>query len=93
MTPDQVQTADSRISQWRGAVEQEMQALITQAAQIRQQSNTAKTSTKRIYFNKKFKKISAEVMQMVAAMQRIDAHKAQLEAAKEPSDETAAATA
>lgn len=84
MTPEQKETAGARIGQWRVAVEQELQELITHATQIRQLSNEAKTKTKRTYYNKKFKKVSSDVMQMVAAMQRIDAHRAELESRGDP---------
>lgn len=91
MTPEQTETADTRIGQWRGAIEQELQELITRAAKLREQSNTAKTTTKRVYYQRKFKKITTDVMQMVTAMQRIDAHKAALEEAKQESSQDAAA--
>jgi hypothetical protein len=64
---------DERRSVWKGAIEQELQSLITQAAGIRQRISTAKTATKRTYYQKKFNKISPQVMQMVAALERLNA--------------------
>lgn len=70
MKPSQAQ-ALTRLSQWRGATEQELQELIKQASKVRIAITTAKTVTKKQYYEKKFAKISVQVRQMVAALQRM----------------------
>lgn len=60
-----------RSDQWKAAVEAELQDLITEASIIRKEISTAKTNTKKKYFEKKFKKVNQEVRQMVAALHRI----------------------
>jgi hypothetical protein len=62
-----------RRQQWKSAIEQELQDLVTKAALIRDEINGAKTEYKKQYFHKKFTKIQQQVMQMVAALQRIQA--------------------
>lgn len=91
MTPDQFQATDDRLNLWRGAVEQELQDLVKKAAFYRQQINTAKTKTKSNLYEKKFKKITTEILRMVAAKERLDAQKAQLDASKDVSNDAAAA--
>lgn len=70
MKPSQAQ-ALSRLSQWRGAIEQELQGLIKQASEVRTSISSAKTTTKKQYYEKKFAKISVQVRQMVTALQRM----------------------
>lgn len=65
------QAVDSRVAQWTNAVEFELQDLIKQAAAIRQEISGAKTATKKAYFQKKFKKLQPQVLQMVAALQQL----------------------
>lgn len=60
-----------RSDQWTAAINAELQSLITEAASIRQNISTAKTQTKRNYYQKKFNKVSVQVRQMVAALQRV----------------------
>ena len=67
----------ARRRQWRGAIEQELQACVQQAAAIRQNINTAKTQYKKTFYQKKFTKIQTKVMQMVGALQRLQMHEAQ----------------
>lgn len=62
------QQQDSRLMQ---VIHAELQDLITQAADIRKQITTAKTTTKKKYFEKKFAKISTDVRQMIAAMDQL----------------------
>lgn len=59
-------------SKWKTVIEAELQDLIGQATKIREQMSSAKTQTKRQYFDKKFKKINAAVMQMVVSLQRLE---------------------
>lgn len=75
------QRALDRLSTWEGAVEIELQDLITQAAKIRQEMNDSKTPTKRKYFDKKFKKITGEVMQMITTLDRLKQHRSSLNSA------------
>lgn len=62
-----------RRSLWKAAVEQELQELVATASDVRQKINTAKTKTKRDFYQKKFDKIQPRVMQMVAALQHMQA--------------------
>lgn len=73
MSPNPIreQAVDTRVSQWTNAVEYELQGLITQAATIRKEISSAKTTAKKAYFQKKFKKLQPQVMQMVAALQQL----------------------
>lgn len=61
-----------RTNQWKAVIEAELQDLITQAASIRQNINGAKTNTKKVYFEKKFNKVSVQVRQMITALQRVN---------------------
>lgn len=70
---------DERRAMWRGAVEQELQSLVTEAAKIRKSIGEAKTLTKKTYFNKKFKKCQAQVLQMVGTLQRLQSTEAPTE--------------
>ena len=62
---------EQRISEWTGAIEQELQELVQQAASIRQNIVGAKTTVKKQYFEKKFKKVQQDVMSMLATLQRL----------------------
>lgn len=62
---------DDRIEQWRGTIEQEIQLLISTAADLRQKMSESKTSTKKQYYTKKFKKISDQVMQALALQSQL----------------------
>lgn len=74
MSPtEKEQAVDSRLSQWKTAVQAELQDLISQAAELRKEISQAKTATKRKYYEKKFEKIKPRVMQMVAALQKLEA--------------------
>ena len=65
--------ANDRIGRWRGAVELELQSLVVRAAETRKKIETAKTSTKKDFYHKKFKKITADVMKMVTTLERLQA--------------------
>lgn len=67
---------DERRALWRGAVEQELQSLVQEASQIRKAITESKTLTKKTYFNKKFKKCQAQVLQMVGTLQRLQSTEA-----------------
>lgn len=71
------EATSTRLAQWKGAVDLELQDLIKQASEIRANIANAKTQFKRQYYKKKFKKIQPRVLQMVAAMQRIEAQQAE----------------
>lgn len=62
----------ARRAQWKGAIQQELQMLVQEAAGIREKINTAKTQYKKTFYQKKFAKIQPRVMQMVAALQRLE---------------------
>lgn len=69
---------------WRGAIEQELQSLVRTASEVRQKIDTAKTEFKKKFYNNEFKKIQQKVMQMVTALQRIQAQEAAVKAAATP---------
>lgn len=60
-----------RMETWRLTIEQELQSLITQAADMRQTINAAQTSVKKKYYTKKFKKISEQVVQLLAIQSQL----------------------
>lgn len=62
---------EERLELWRQSIDAELQDLITTAAAIRQEISTAKTETKRKYFSKKFKKISDQVVQLLAVQSQL----------------------
>jgi glutaredoxin 2 len=64
-------TSRGRIDTWTKTVEQELQSLVGTAATLRKNITEAKTTTKREYYNKKFKKVQGEVMSMLATLQRL----------------------
>lgn len=83
MSPDTQTTLTKRTAMWRGAVEQELQSLIMEASRIRKEIDSAKTSTKKKYFLKKFKSITTQVMQMLTALERVKAQQAEVQKAVE----------
>lgn len=62
---------NQRMETWRLTIEQELQALITEAADVRKTINEAKTSVKKKYYTKKFKKISDQVIQLLAIQSQL----------------------
>lgn len=77
-TPEQleamrVNAAAERKAQWKGAIEQELQSLVNEAAGIREKITTAKTQYKKEFYSKKFSKVQSRVMQMLVALQRLEA--------------------
>ena len=69
--PAQPTLKDLRKEQWKETIEAGLQQLIIEAAKIRKNITEAKTKTKAKYFQKKFDKVSAQVRQYVAALQRL----------------------
>lgn len=63
--------AAKRIETWRQAIDQELQDLLVQASTLRKTMNEAKTSVKREYYNKKFKKVGNQVMQLLAVQSQL----------------------
>lgn len=61
-----------RRAQWKAAIQQELQELVQKAADMRKRINEAKTQTKRDFYSKKFSRLQPKVMQMVAALQRLE---------------------
>lgn len=72
--PTRAEEEAIRRSQWKQAVEQELQILVSQASVLREKINTAKTNYKKQFYGKKFSKVQTQVMQMVAALQRFQAN-------------------
>lgn len=81
-TIDVGQLEMDRRAQWKGAIQQELQVCVQQAAEIRKKITDAKTKYKKEFYGKKFAKIQSKVMQMIAALQRLEARDVQ--AAPEP---------
>jgi hypothetical protein len=67
---------EARIDQWRAAANAELQDLVQTAAAIRTNINNSKTSVKKQYFEKKFKKVQADVMRMLITLERLNAQAA-----------------
>lgn len=75
-----------RRAMWRGAIEQELQLLVGKASEVRKNIDEATTKVKVDLYTKKFKKIQEKVMQMVTALQRIQAQEAAVKAAANVND-------
>lgn len=64
-------TADDRLDLWQSAASAELNDLVHAAATIRMNITTAKTQAKKQYFEKKFKKVQADVMRMLVTLERL----------------------
>jgi hypothetical protein len=62
-----------RMSEWKAMVEDELQKRMALAADIRKIMTEAKTSTKREYYAKKFKKLQGEIYRLLTALQSLTA--------------------
>lgn len=60
-----------RMELWRATIDAELQQSITEAANLRQKISESKTDVKRKYYNKKFKKVSDTVMQLLAVQNQL----------------------
>lgn len=67
---------DARLDLWQAAAEAELHDLVQQAAHIRTNITSAKTQTKKQYFEKKFKKVQLDVMRMLTTLERVKAQQA-----------------
>lgn len=67
---------DMRRDGMKAAVQQHLQQLLVHAAELRKLIDNAKTNAKKAYYQKKIGKLNGEVMQMVVAMQRLEAQHA-----------------
>ncbi len=67
----QVDLKEARLQQWRDAIESDLQLLIVDAAKIRKNITDATTKYKKEFYTKKFNKVSAQVRQHIAALQRL----------------------
>ncbi len=76
-----------RRAQWKGAIEQELQATVQEAADVRKKITEAKTSYKKQFYGKKFSKMQSKVMQMVSALQQFEAQTAPQQVAPHVHDE------
>lgn len=65
------QVKADRIELWRATIDAELQQHITEAAALRQKISESKTDVKRRYYNKKFKKVSDTVMQLLAVQSQL----------------------
>jgi hypothetical protein len=69
---DKIEAKDVRMTEWKNALETRLQYLISEAATLRQTMSAAKTQPKKQYFGKKFKKVNAEVMQIVDMLSKME---------------------
>lgn len=60
-----------RMELWRATIDAELQQSITEAANLRQKILESKTEVKRKYYNKKFKKVSDTVMQLLVVQNQL----------------------
>jgi hypothetical protein len=60
-----------RVSEWKAMIEQEIQRLLIEATELRKTINESKTSTKKQYYTKKFKKISIQTVELLTTLQSI----------------------
>lgn len=63
--------AQERVELWRATIDAELQQSINEAASLRQKISDSKTEVKRKYYNKKFKKVSDTVMQLIAVQSQL----------------------
>lgn len=63
----------NRLNEWDSAINAELQDLITTASNYRQAISSAKTGTKRAFYEKKFKKVQTQIIQMLTAKNQIQA--------------------
>lgn len=70
-TEIEINLKEARLQQWRDAIEADLQVLIVDAAKIRKNITEATTKYKKEYYTKKFNKVSAQVRQYIAALQRL----------------------
>jgi hypothetical protein len=61
-----------RVSEWKGQCEREIQTLLEQATTLRKIINESKTATKKQFYTKKFKKVSASMLEMLSVLQKIN---------------------
>lgn len=73
-------TLTNRVNNWQAALEQELRELMLRAATVRAEITKAKTAAKREYYEKKFKKITPQVMQMLTALERVKTQQTALQA-------------
>lgn len=71
MSIDFSQIKADRLDLWRATIDVELQQAITTASELRQKISESKTSFKRKYYNKKFKKVSDTVMQLIAVKSQL----------------------
>ena len=64
----------ARFEEWKAGITQELDALLIEASHLQRSISLSTTNVKRAYFKKKAAKITPRVMQMLAALQRLDQH-------------------
>lgn len=67
------QVRQKRLEEFESNISQQLQQCLTAAASAKNSANSAKTNTKRRFYNKKFAKITAEAKQAIVALQQIKA--------------------
>lgn len=67
----EIDLKEVRKQQWRELIEAELQTLIIEAAKLRKCITDAKTTTKKEFYGKRFKKVSNQIRQYVGALQRL----------------------
>lgn len=86
MTPADTTFADEAHhaeNRWTQAVDHELRDLLSAASEMLQLSRDAKTNTKRVYYKKKFTKITTDVMRMISVKDRLDSRAAVINEIKE----------
>lgn len=84
MDIDFSQIKADRIELWRDTIDDELQDAITTASQLRQKISESKTQVKRDYYNKKFRKVSDTVMQLLAVKNQLPPAPADTSSPSEP---------
>ena len=82
-TADTKAVAERAEDRWTQAVDHELCDLLSTASGLLQLSRDAKTNTKRVYYRKKFDKITTEVMRMISVKDRLDSRAAVITEIKE----------
>jgi len=77
MSPDttHAELRNTRQAEWAAAIDAELQYLLGEMSTLVKEKNTAQTTTKRKYYEKKIGKIKPQVMQMLAAQAHLNKDK------------------
>lgn len=62
-----------RLKEFESNISQHLQRCLTEASEVKAKANSAKTATKKRFYEKRFNKITKEAKQAIVALQQIKA--------------------